>query len=176
MNGHINETAPPLVPIGEVKLVQVQIVVWFVRTCEVWIPFVLHFCIVKYMGEISIGGVVRRCNGAFLTWISVCLTLNSVRFVFRCCLFDDLLVWKNSLSSHTPCTCICFLFLHFSILCILFVYLYHVDHVSGFIRLFKEYQCINMRWKRIMCVVNGVYIAASLSITCSSLPRHERSY
>jgi hypothetical protein len=42
MNGHINETAPPLVPIGEVKLVQVQIVVWFVRTCEVWIPFVLH--------------------------------------------------------------------------------------------------------------------------------------
>ena len=24
MNGHINETAPPLVPIGEVKLVQVQ--------------------------------------------------------------------------------------------------------------------------------------------------------
>ena len=40
MNGHINETAPPLVPIGEVKLVQVQIVVWFVRTCEVWIPFV----------------------------------------------------------------------------------------------------------------------------------------
>ena len=43
MNGHINETAPPLVPIGEVKLVQVQIVVWFVRTCEVWIPFVLTF-------------------------------------------------------------------------------------------------------------------------------------
>ena len=43
MNGHINETAPPLVPIGEVKLVQVQIVVWFVRTCEVWIPFV--FCL-----------------------------------------------------------------------------------------------------------------------------------
>ena len=40
MNGHINETAPPLVPIGEVKLVQVQIVVWFVRTCEVWILFV----------------------------------------------------------------------------------------------------------------------------------------
>ena len=40
MNGHINETAPPLVPIGEVKLVQVQIVVWFVRTCEVWIPLV----------------------------------------------------------------------------------------------------------------------------------------
>ena len=43
MNGHINETAPPLVPIGEVKLVQVQIVVWFVRTCEVWILFVLVF-------------------------------------------------------------------------------------------------------------------------------------
>ena len=43
MNGHINETAPPLVPIGEVKLVQVQIVVWFVRTCEVWILFVLHY-------------------------------------------------------------------------------------------------------------------------------------
>ena len=43
MNGHINETAPPLVSIGEVKLVQVQIVVWFVRTCEVWILFVLHF-------------------------------------------------------------------------------------------------------------------------------------
>ena len=41
MNGHINETAPPLVSIGEVKLVQVQIVVWFVRTCEVWILFVL---------------------------------------------------------------------------------------------------------------------------------------
>ena len=40
MNGHINETAPPLVPIGEVNLVQVQIVVWFVRTCEVWILFV----------------------------------------------------------------------------------------------------------------------------------------
>ena len=45
MNGHINETAPPLVPIGEVKLVQVQIVVWFVRTCEVWILFVLQFCL-----------------------------------------------------------------------------------------------------------------------------------
>jgi hypothetical protein len=45
MNGHINETIPPLVPIGEVKLVQVQIVVWFVRTCEVWILFVLHFCV-----------------------------------------------------------------------------------------------------------------------------------
>ncbi len=44
MNGHINETAPPLVPIGEVKLVQVQIVVWFVRTCEVWILFVFCFC------------------------------------------------------------------------------------------------------------------------------------
>ena len=43
MNGHINETAPPLVSIGEVKLVQVQIVVWFVRTCEVWILFVLLF-------------------------------------------------------------------------------------------------------------------------------------
>ena len=43
MNGHINETAPPLVPIGEVKLVQVQIVVWFVRTCEVWILFVFSF-------------------------------------------------------------------------------------------------------------------------------------
>ena len=40
MNGHINETAPPLVPIGEVKLVQVEIVVWFVRTCEVSILFV----------------------------------------------------------------------------------------------------------------------------------------
>jgi hypothetical protein len=53
MNGHINETAPPLVPIGEV---QVQIV-WFVRTCEVWIPFVLHFCIVKCTVKISIGGV-----------------------------------------------------------------------------------------------------------------------
>jgi hypothetical protein len=47
MNGHINETAPPLVPIGEVKLVQVQIVVWFVRTCEVWIPFV--FCLFASM-------------------------------------------------------------------------------------------------------------------------------
>ena len=46
MNGHINETAPPLVPIGEVKLVQVQIVVWFVRTCEVWIPFVFCFVVV----------------------------------------------------------------------------------------------------------------------------------
>jgi hypothetical protein len=44
MNGHINETAPPLVSIGEVKLVQVQIVVWFVRTCEVWILSVLSFC------------------------------------------------------------------------------------------------------------------------------------
>ena len=43
MNGHINETAPPLVPIGEVKLVQVEIVVWFVRTCEVSILFVLFF-------------------------------------------------------------------------------------------------------------------------------------
>ncbi len=47
MNGHINETTPPLVPIGEVKLVQVQIVVWFVRTCEVWILFVLHFFTLK---------------------------------------------------------------------------------------------------------------------------------
>ena len=45
MNGHINETAPPLVSIGEVKLVQVQIVVWFVRTCEVWILFVLYFAV-----------------------------------------------------------------------------------------------------------------------------------
>jgi hypothetical protein len=66
MNGHINETAPPLVPIGEVKLVQVQIVVWFVRTCEVWIPFVLHFCIVKCTVEISIGGVVCMYNGPFI--------------------------------------------------------------------------------------------------------------
>ena len=49
MNGHINETAPPLVPIGEVKLVQVQIVVWFVRTCEVWIPFVLTFLVVFWL-------------------------------------------------------------------------------------------------------------------------------
>jgi hypothetical protein len=72
MNGHINETAPPLVPIGEVKLVQVQIVVWFVRTCEVWIPFVLHFCIVKCMGEIFIGGVMLWCSGFHLTWIIVC--------------------------------------------------------------------------------------------------------
>jgi hypothetical protein len=46
MDGHINETAPPLVSIGEVKLVQVQIVVWFVRTCEVWILSVLSlFCL-----------------------------------------------------------------------------------------------------------------------------------
>ena len=65
MNGHINETAPPLVPIGEVKLVQVQIV-WFVRTCEVWIPFVLHFCFVKCTVEISIGGVVFKCSGSVL--------------------------------------------------------------------------------------------------------------
>jgi hypothetical protein len=72
MNGHINETAPPLVPIGEVKLVQVQIVVWFVRTCEVWIPFVLHFCFVKCMEENYIRGVVHRCNGSFLTLIIVC--------------------------------------------------------------------------------------------------------
>ena len=49
MNGHINETAPPLVSIGEVKLVQVQIVVWFVRTCEVWILFVLHFFSPKFV-------------------------------------------------------------------------------------------------------------------------------
>ena len=46
MNGHINETAPPLVSIGEVKLVQVQIVVWFVRTCEVWILFVFALLLV----------------------------------------------------------------------------------------------------------------------------------
>jgi hypothetical protein len=72
MNGHINETAPPLVPIGEVKLVQVQIVVWFVRTCEVWIPFVLHFCLVKCTAEMSIGGPVLRCSGAILTWVIVC--------------------------------------------------------------------------------------------------------
>jgi hypothetical protein len=38
MDGHINETAPPLVSIGEVKLVQVQIVVWFV----------LHFLRLKF--------------------------------------------------------------------------------------------------------------------------------
>jgi hypothetical protein len=72
MNGHINETAPPLVPIGEVKLVQVQIVVWFVRTCEVWIPFVLHFCLVKCMVELSIRGAALRCSGAFVTLIIVC--------------------------------------------------------------------------------------------------------
>ena len=48
MNGHINDTIPPLVPIGEVKLVQVQIVVWFVRTCEVWILFVLHFLLLQF--------------------------------------------------------------------------------------------------------------------------------
>jgi hypothetical protein len=71
MNGHINETAPPLVPIGEVKLVQVQIV-WFVRTCEVWIPFVLHFCLVKCMAEINIRGVAMRCSGSFVNWIIVC--------------------------------------------------------------------------------------------------------
>ena len=65
MNGHINETAPPLVPIGEVKLVQVQIV-WFVRTCEVWIPFVLHFCFVKCMEEISFRGVVLNAADLFL--------------------------------------------------------------------------------------------------------------
>jgi hypothetical protein len=72
MNGHINETAPPLVPIGEVKLVQVQIVVWFVRTCEVWIPFVLHFCIRKCMAEISIRGVKLGGSGSFITLIIVC--------------------------------------------------------------------------------------------------------
>ena len=72
MNGHINETAPPLVPIGEVKLVQVQIVVWFVRTCEVWIPFVLHFCLVQCTVKIFIGGAVRRCSGSFLTLGIVC--------------------------------------------------------------------------------------------------------
>ena len=86
MNGHINETAPPLVPmIGEVKLVQVQIV-WFVRTCEVWIPFVLHFCLVKCMGEIFIGGVMLWCSGSVLTLIIVCVC----DFEFRSiCLFDD---------------------------------------------------------------------------------------
>jgi hypothetical protein len=73
MNGHINETAPPLVPIGEVKLVQVQIVVWFVRTCEVWIPFVLHFCIRKCMAEIPIREVVWIYNGPSLTWIIICV-------------------------------------------------------------------------------------------------------
>ena len=72
MNGHINETAPPLVPIGEVKLVQVQIVVWFVRTCEVWIPFVLYFCLVKCMVEMSTGGVVFKCSGSVLNWVIVC--------------------------------------------------------------------------------------------------------
>jgi hypothetical protein len=46
MDGHINETAPPLVSIGEVKLVQVQIVVWFVRTCEVWILSVFYVAVV----------------------------------------------------------------------------------------------------------------------------------
>jgi hypothetical protein len=66
MNGHINETAPPLVPIGEVKLVQVQIVVWFVRTCEVWIPFVLYFCLVKCMAEFSMRGFMLRCSGYFV--------------------------------------------------------------------------------------------------------------
>ena len=86
MNGHINETAPPLVPIGEVKLVQVQIVVWFVRTCEVWIPFVLHFCVVKCMEEISIGGVVRMCDGSFVTLIIVYVR-NLHPFVFVFCLF-----------------------------------------------------------------------------------------
>ena len=49
MNGHINETAPPLVPIGEVKLVQVEIVVWFVRTCEVSILFVLLFAWLNFL-------------------------------------------------------------------------------------------------------------------------------
>jgi hypothetical protein len=86
MNGHINETAPPLVPIGEVKLVQVQIVVWFVRTCEVWIPFVLHFCLVKCMRKISIGEVVERCSGSFLTLGIVCgcpwIPLFLLRFFF----------------------------------------------------------------------------------------------
>ena len=81
MNGHINETAPPLVPIGEVKLVQVQIVVWFVRTCEVWIPFVLHFCIVKCMEENYIRGVVHRCNGSLLTLIIVCVLDFGFRWV-----------------------------------------------------------------------------------------------
>jgi hypothetical protein len=83
MNGHINETAPPLVPIGEVKLVQVQIVVWFVRTCEVWIPFVLHFCYLKCMVENYIRGIVHRCNGSVLTLIIVCVfeAQDSARFV-----------------------------------------------------------------------------------------------
>jgi hypothetical protein len=63
MNGHINETAPPLVPI-----VQVQIVVWFVRTCEVWIPFVLHFCLVKCMAGCLFRGVVGTCNGSSLSF------------------------------------------------------------------------------------------------------------
>jgi hypothetical protein len=66
MNGHINETAPPLVPIGEVKLV---------RTCEVWIPFVLHFCLVKCTVEISIRDEQWTCNGSFITWILVCVCL-----------------------------------------------------------------------------------------------------
>jgi hypothetical protein len=88
MNGHINETAPPLVPIGEVKLVQVQIVVWFVRTCEVWIPFVLHFCSVKCMEEISIGGAKLRCSGSVLNWVIVCDFWTRFPLVFYCiCLF-----------------------------------------------------------------------------------------
>jgi hypothetical protein len=32
----------------------------------------LHFCIVKCMGEISIGGVMLWCSGFYLTWIIVC--------------------------------------------------------------------------------------------------------
>ena len=73
MNGHINETAPPLVSIGEVKLVQVQIVVWFVRTCEVWILFVLHFiwCDVNCL---FVNIILDKWRGLFFKKKSTCET------------------------------------------------------------------------------------------------------
>ena len=97
MNGHINETAPPLVSIGEVKLVQVQIVVWFVRTCEVWILFVLSFCERRFV----VNNVKSDCTA--VSRLDVSYTSNKrylcgdcdVLFLFS---LSELLCWKH----HQP--------------------------------------------------------------------------
>jgi hypothetical protein len=48
----------------------------------------LHFCFLKCMAEISIGGVVLRCSGSILNWVAVCGFWTWFPLVFCCiCLF-----------------------------------------------------------------------------------------
>jgi hypothetical protein len=59
----------------------------------------LHFCLVKCMAEISIGGVMLWCSGFYLTWIIVC----ALGILFR----SDLRHGPNTgLGSWTQCNTI----------------------------------------------------------------------